>query len=296
MIKYRLIHQNSNIEVPSGRYDIGRSNECYLVLDDPSVSRVHATIVNQDGKLWVEDRGSRNGCLVNGKQVADKAQLQDGDRLAVGHQTIRIVALDRSPAAEKTLGLSSCTTCGAWVTTTDERCPKCGSDRPSMSSTKEMVPTIASKTTKTGSKKARETQRPEAMITALVQKAINMSKFGEAERLLDNLMEGAIRQRESGTSIDSNHLLAVNSAAITLAVASKSSKMISRLFTLHHALGRLMPRETVESLYNTVRKVGYRSCSEMSSYLDYLKAQESSFSPGEKFIYRRLQGLVGLCS
>jgi pSer/pThr/pTyr-binding forkhead associated (FHA) protein len=120
MSKYRLIHQNSNIEVPSGRFDIGRSTECYLILDDPSVSRVHATIVHEDGKLWVEDRGSRNGCLLNGARIAGQHRLSDGDRLAVGHQTIRIVAIDRPPDADKTLGLSSCKSCGAWVSSTEE--------------------------------------------------------------------------------------------------------------------------------------------------------------------------------
>jgi hypothetical protein len=134
------------------------------------------------------------------------------------------------------------------------------------------------------------------MITGLVIKAINMSKFGEAERLLDNLMESAVRQRETGDPPSEDQLAAVNAAAVTLAEASKSPKVISRMFAFHHALHRLMPRETVEGLYNSVRKVGYRACPEMSRYLAFLSKRESTFSPGEKFIHRRLKGLVGMCS
>ena len=295
MTKYRLIHQNSNIEVPPGRFDIGRSTECYLILDDPSVSRVHATIVHEEGKLYVEDRGSRNGCVLNGHQIKGRTKLSDGDRLAVGHQTIRIVAVDRPPDADKTLGLSSCQSCAAWVAATDEKCPQCGSDRLSATRVKGSRSTVELDLGDT-SAGARETQRPQAMITGLVHKATNMGKYSEAEKLLENLMESAVRQREGGMKVDDDLLQAVNAAAITLAEASKSPTNISRLFAFHHALGRLMPRETVESLYNAVRKVGYRACPEMSRYLTFLKTRESTFSPGEKFIHRRLQGLVGLCS
>jgi hypothetical protein len=295
MTKYRLIHQNSNIEVPAGRFDVGRSTECYLILDDPSVSRVHATITHEEGKLWVEDRGSRNGCLINGRPIAGKTRLNDGDRLAVGHQTIRIVALDRPPDADKTLGLASCKACGAWVAASDSRCPQCGSDRLSETRGRTTRSTTEIDLSDTHSG-ARETQRPHAMITGLVLKSISMSKFGEAEKLLDNLMESAARQAEQGIAVDDDQLAAVNEAAVTLAESSKSPKVVSRLFAFHHALGRLMPRETVESLYNSVRKVGYRACPEMSRYLAFLKTREATFGPGEKFIHRRLQGLVGLCS
>jgi len=295
MTKYRLIHQNSNIEVPPGRFDIGRATECYLILDDPSVSRVHATIVHEDGKLWVEDRGSRNGCVLNGRQIKGRTKLNDGDRLAVGHQTIRIVALDRPPDADKTLGLASCKSCGAWVAATDEKCPQCGSDRLSPTRVKGSRSTVEIDVGDTMAG-ARETQRPQAMITGLVLKAISMRKYSEAEKLLENLMEGAVRQHEAGQKLDDGLLKAVNDATITLAEASGSATNISRLFAFHHALGKLMLRETVESLYNTVRKVRYRACPEMSRYLSFLKTRESTFSPGEKFIHRRLNGLIGLCS
>jgi predicted component of type VI protein secretion system len=295
MTRYRLIHQNSNIEVPPGRFDIGRATECYLILDDPSVSRVHATVVHEDDQLWVEDRGSRNGCLVNGHEIKGRTRLQDGDRLAVGHQMIRIVVVERSPHAEKTLGLSACKSCGAWVSSTDEKCPQCGADRTAEPREKGARSTVEIELTDTAPG-LHETQQPQVMITGLVLKAINMRKFGEAERLLDNLMENAARQGDQGQPITDDQLQALNAAAVTLAEAAHLPQLVSRLFAFHHALGRLMPRETVESLYNSVRKVGYRACPDMSRYLAFLAHRESGFSPGEKFIHRRLQGLVGMCS
>lgn len=51
---------------PGDRIRIGRSAECELVIDDPSVSRVHAELGFRDGAWHLEDLGSKNGCFVDG--------------------------------------------------------------------------------------------------------------------------------------------------------------------------------------------------------------------------------------
>lgn len=62
---------------------IGRGLECDVVLSDPLSSRVHATLVAEEGEWWVRDDGSRNGTFVNGQKV-DEARLTEGDLLRVG--------------------------------------------------------------------------------------------------------------------------------------------------------------------------------------------------------------------
>ncbi|MGI8978498.1 MAG: sigma 54-interacting transcriptional regulator [Pirellulaceae bacterium] len=62
---------------------IGRGLECDIVLSDPLSSRVHATVVCEDGDWWVRDSGSRNGSFVNGQKI-DEARLAEGDLLKVG--------------------------------------------------------------------------------------------------------------------------------------------------------------------------------------------------------------------
>ena len=62
---------------------IGRGLECDIVLSDPLSSRVHATVVCEDGDWWVRDAGSRNGSFVNGQKI-DEARLVEGDLLKVG--------------------------------------------------------------------------------------------------------------------------------------------------------------------------------------------------------------------
>jgi hypothetical protein len=69
---------------PQGdRTTIGRSPDCGIFLDDVTVSRRHATLVNNDGNWAIEDGGSLNGTFVNRKRV-DRADLDDGDEVQIG--------------------------------------------------------------------------------------------------------------------------------------------------------------------------------------------------------------------
>jgi hypothetical protein len=69
---------------PQGdRTTIGRSPDCGIFLDDVTVSRKHAVLVQKDGHWLVEDGGSLNGTFVNRKRV-ETAELDDGDELQIG--------------------------------------------------------------------------------------------------------------------------------------------------------------------------------------------------------------------
>jgi FHA domain/zinc-ribbon domain len=66
-----------------GETTVGRSPDCGIFLDDVTVSRKHAILVERDGNFFIEDQGSLNGTFVNRKRV-ESAQLEDGDELQVG--------------------------------------------------------------------------------------------------------------------------------------------------------------------------------------------------------------------
>ncbi|MGB8005049.1 MAG: FHA domain-containing protein [Gaiellaceae bacterium] len=68
---------------PEGETTIGRSPDCGIFLDDVTVSRKHAIVVERDGGFFVDDQGSLNGTFVNRKRV-ESAQLEDGDELQIG--------------------------------------------------------------------------------------------------------------------------------------------------------------------------------------------------------------------
>jgi pSer/pThr/pTyr-binding forkhead associated (FHA) protein len=68
---------------PEQETTIGRSPDCGIFLDDVTVSRKHAVLVNRDGAFFIEDQGSLNGTFVNRKRV-ESAELEDGDELQIG--------------------------------------------------------------------------------------------------------------------------------------------------------------------------------------------------------------------
>lgn len=77
----------SRTTVTGGEATIGRGQGCEIHLADASVSRQHARVTVDDGRVTVEDLASTNGMTVNGERVA-RAVLADGDRIALGAATL----------------------------------------------------------------------------------------------------------------------------------------------------------------------------------------------------------------
>ncbi len=62
---------------------IGAASKSHFNLVSPTVSKVHAAIVQTDGGVYIRDLASRTHVLVNGKQTAETL-LTDGDYVAIG--------------------------------------------------------------------------------------------------------------------------------------------------------------------------------------------------------------------
>jgi hypothetical protein len=75
--------QGETFHPESERTTIGRSPDCGIFLDDVTVSRKHATLVQRDDAFFIEDAGSLNGTFVNRRRV-ESAQLEEGDELQIG--------------------------------------------------------------------------------------------------------------------------------------------------------------------------------------------------------------------
>jgi pSer/pThr/pTyr-binding forkhead associated (FHA) protein len=72
------------------RTRIGRSPECDIFLDDVTVSRNHAVLIERDGRFHIEDQGSLNGTFVNRRRI-DNAELSNGDELQIGKYRLTFV-------------------------------------------------------------------------------------------------------------------------------------------------------------------------------------------------------------
>jgi putative peptide zinc metalloprotease protein len=97
VVLYELVLPDGS-RVPLTRtLTIGRARDSDVLLDDPSVSRVHARIGLARGSPAIEDAGSRSGTWVDGHRVVRRRALHDGARVRVGDESI-VVERQRSDA------------------------------------------------------------------------------------------------------------------------------------------------------------------------------------------------------
>lgn len=83
------------LRVPPGSIKtIGRTARADFIVDAALISRLHCRLTaDRSDQLVVEDLGSTNGTMVNGKKV-DRVVLRPGDRLTVGRVEFQIKAAD----------------------------------------------------------------------------------------------------------------------------------------------------------------------------------------------------------
>lgn len=90
---HRLLSEEGKLLVildqPS--YTIGKKRgEADLVLNDLSISRLHAKIIKEDNGFYIEDMNSTNGTFKNGLQLQpyEKRKLEEGDEIMLGKTTV----------------------------------------------------------------------------------------------------------------------------------------------------------------------------------------------------------------
>jgi hypothetical protein len=69
----------SRLDIRFNRILIGRSTECDLVVPHAPISRRHAHLWREAGRIWVGDLGSANGTFVNGEALVDPFEIFDAD-------------------------------------------------------------------------------------------------------------------------------------------------------------------------------------------------------------------------
>jgi hypothetical protein len=165
--RVHLEYMGDSVELPLGETVVGRDVACALRFNDPAISRRHLRFIRRQNEVFVEDLGSSNGTLLNGRSVAAPLRIVDGDSIKVGMRvlTVRIAegaedereqpstlvlksfnAADeikkmRSTATTLEMGVikapsanQRCPRCAAPVSDVDEECSNCryrwGSFRP----------------------------------------------------------------------------------------------------------------------------------------------------------------------
>ncbi len=93
----RLVVLEGNAELATGAVlslrpftTLGRGASNTLVLPDTFASAEHAVITLRGGQWWLEDRGSRNGTMVNELPIESPVVLSAGDVIGIGRIKLKV--------------------------------------------------------------------------------------------------------------------------------------------------------------------------------------------------------------
>jgi hypothetical protein len=76
--------KGKNFSLSEGENLIGRKEELKVFISDPEISRTHSAIYLSSEEAFLEDMGSTNGTFLNGKSVAKRILIHNGDIISLG--------------------------------------------------------------------------------------------------------------------------------------------------------------------------------------------------------------------
>lgn len=312
--RYRIRYQGTDLEMPPGEFVVGRSSACNLALDDALVSRRHASIQVSSEGAFIDDLGSRNGVLVNGERIAGRRRLAHLDRVTIGSHELVLVEV----SAHVTAG---CERCGAPLGTQAAVCSRCGhiahKAHPTLVGMTLEIPALkdALSTAKHEAMRldeAPDTARPEpahpatslgseentgrALVTGIADKALALGRYDEAERVLARMLHEILARARKGPPPPPSRVVEGTRYALKLAEGTRRTAWLDWVFELHEVTGRLLGADEIERLHELVRKLRYTGASPVRRYLAAMRAKESAFSPAERFLLSRLEGIERMVS
>jgi hypothetical protein len=278
--RYRLRFLLQEFDLPRGTTVIGRSLDCNLTIEDPLVSRQHASIrVDEEGGS-VEDMGSRNGVRVNGQQVRSATPLQDGDRVRIGTQDFVFCRVDpEGKGHSKTTGvLRLCAKCRLPYAREMVSCPNC-------EATEQTDEETLSGSFGTEGQTAWNVQ----LLVEALARALSLGRVADAEGIMQRATVQVEELVKIGGTIDGKGLdsLAVQASATTL--ATNDPTWILWVLDVYRRIERVPPIEVIDQL--TEPATGHAGVVRggVGSLLDGLRASKRPSSPNEVAAMARLE-------
>ena len=105
MVRIYLECMGNAMELPIGETIVGRDVGCSLRFNDPAVSRRHLRFIHRQGDVFVEDLGSANGTLVNGKSATVAMRVGNADSIRIGSRELVVRVLEDGAPEPSTLVL-----------------------------------------------------------------------------------------------------------------------------------------------------------------------------------------------
>ena len=182
---------------------LGRHPSCQIVLDDGSVSRQHAQIVEEHGLFLVEDLRSRNGTQVNRQSIRGRTELRDGDEIKVCDYTFVFMLSSTGPATpiQPRPGDYDVGNIRNTLQTTDDDDDVAPPDSKSANSSLENSSVITSMAAGSSAQGLRLNVRPEAKLRAILEISMALGKVVVLADVLDVILKSLFKifpQADSG--------------------------------------------------------------------------------------------------
>ena len=242
------------IELLPGVTLLGRSPTCHIPVDDPQLSRRHASFTHGEGVLTVRNLTGTKRLLVNGLPIEgdEPRPLQVGDQISVGSQEIEVCTLgDYRPSREPS-----------------QRLPR-GS---SPAGASDGAPTLGK-------------------LAEIANKCARLGQRRDAERILRPLLDGLLRYCRTGQApLPEDVKLAID-LALGVTETAHGGEWISYAFALLTEVGLPPEQEVLERLYRIIPVTPGISMATYRGYVETLTRLQDRFTPAQRFLVRRVQGL-----
>jgi len=101
---YRLVFGDRELSLSRGDTILGRSSDATVFVDDAGVSRHHAQITIGEHGAILEDLGSKNGTVLNGRRIDGPTALADGSVILIGATTLKF-RMFAAPGSTETVAM-----------------------------------------------------------------------------------------------------------------------------------------------------------------------------------------------
>jgi hypothetical protein len=244
----------------------GRSSAADIPLVGALVSRRHASFTLTETGVEVTDHASRNGVYVNGERITGPHPLRPGDVITIGDDSLTLIELEE-PSERRSQTISEMRAVRPEPT---PRLPSFGDEDASAA-----------------------TRRADALqlLSGVVDKALALGRGEEAEHLIGTHLVAALADASTGRGVPPEVARTAARYALKLASATSKHSWLDFSVRLYRALAQPMPLPIVDELYTLVGRVRGLDRALLRDYVETLRGTSKVFSPTERFVLQRLEGL-----
>jgi len=97
ILTIRSPESTQSFEMKTNHLTIGRGNQANLIIQNPSLSKIHASIHQENSRVWILNESSNGESFVNNKLVPTQGlAINDGDQIRLGKTTFIDISIKSS--------------------------------------------------------------------------------------------------------------------------------------------------------------------------------------------------------